>query len=83
MGGCAVYDSQNARSAAQTGATPRVYGFSVWALVVLFGLLAVIHVVLTVLFYTGMSDQGVGRIFSLEWPGWLVTLADATAAALL
>ena len=54
-----------------------------WTLVVLFGFLAAIHVVLTVLFYTGVWDQGVGYIFSLEWPSWLITLADAAAAALL
>ena len=61
----------------------RVYGVSTWILIVLFALLAVIHVAMTVLYYVGVVDQGFGYIFSFEWPSWLITLLDGLAAAML
>lgn len=44
--------------------------------------MACAHVVLTVLFYTGVRDTGVGYVFDWEWPAWLITLMDASVAAL-
>ena len=41
------------------------------------------HVVLTVLFYTGVHDTGVGYVLDWEWPAWLITVIDATIAASL
>ncbi len=61
----------------------RVYAISTWTLIVYFGLMTVAHVVLTVLFYLGVLDQGFGYIFSFQWPAWLITLLDGSAAALL
>ena len=60
-----------------------VYRVSTGVLIVLFGLLTAIHVVITVLFYLGVWDQGVGYIFSFEWPAWLITVVDGTAAVVL
>ena len=62
---------------------PIVYAAANWVLIGLFGLLAVAHVVLTVLFYVGVHDQGVGYIYSSEWPSWLITVADASASVML
>ncbi len=53
---------------------------STWTLVGLFSLLAVAHLVLTVLFYLGVHDTGVGFIFDWEWPAWLITIMDGSAA---
>ncbi|MGI9647184.1 MAG: hypothetical protein ACR2OI_01560 [Acidimicrobiia bacterium] len=53
---------------------------STWILVGLFALLAVAHVVLTVLFYLGIHDQGFGFVFGWEWPAWLITIMDGSAA---
>jgi cytochrome bd-type quinol oxidase subunit 2 len=61
----------------------RVYATATWALIVLFGLLAAVHVVLTILFYAGVHDQGFGYFFSSEWPAWLITVLDGAAAAML
>ncbi len=61
----------------------RVYGVSTWILIILFVLLATIHVVMTVLFYLGVLDQGFGYIFSFEWPAWLITVLDGSAALML
>jgi hypothetical protein len=61
----------------------RVYAISTWALIVYFGGMAVIHVVLTVLFYLGVWDTGVGYFLDYEWPGWLIALLDGSAAYLL
>jgi hypothetical protein len=61
----------------------RVYGISTWILIGLFALLAVSHVVMTVLFYVGVVDQGFGYIFGFEWPSWLITLLDGLAAVML
>ena len=44
---------------------------------------AVAHVVLTVLFYVGLHDQGHGFFLSFQWPAWLITVVDALAAVLL
>ncbi|MGI9622888.1 MAG: hypothetical protein ACR2PK_08635 [Acidimicrobiales bacterium] len=60
----------------------RVYGAASWTLIGLFVFMAGAHVVLTVLFYTGVRDTGVGYFLDWEWPGWLITLIDAGVAAL-
>lgn len=54
-----------------------------WLLVGLFALMAVAHVVLTVMFWFGAWDTGVGYIASVEAPAWLIALADAGAAVLV
>jgi hypothetical protein len=41
------------------------------------------HVVLTLLYYTGVDDSGVGYIFGWEWRAWIITIVDATVAWLL
>ncbi|HVR78794.1 MAG TPA: hypothetical protein VMS99_10415 [Acidimicrobiia bacterium] len=61
----------------------RVYATATWTLIVLFVILAGAHLVLTVLFYLGVWEQGVGYVFDYEWPGWLITIIDALAAFLL
>ena len=58
----------------------RIYKVSTWALVGLFALMAVAHVVLTVVFYLGIHDTGVGFVFGWEWPAWLITIMDGSAA---
>lgn len=58
----------------------RIYGVSTWILVGLFALLAVAHVVLIVLFYLGIHDEGFGFVFGWEWPAWLITIMDGSAA---
>ena len=35
---------------------------------------------LTVLFFVGVWDTGVGYVLDYEWPAWLITLIDAVAA---
>jgi hypothetical protein len=62
---------------------PRTYGVASWILIGLFAFLAAAHVVLTLLYYTGVHDTGVGYIFGWEWPAWLITIIDATVAWLL
>jgi hypothetical protein len=61
----------------------RVHRVASWILVGLFTFMAAAHVVLTVLFYTGVHDTGVGYVFDWEWPAWLITIIDATVAWLL
>jgi hypothetical protein len=61
----------------------RIYGAASWILIVLFVFLAAAHVVLTVLFYTGVHDTGVGYIFDWQWPAWLIVIIDGTTAWLL
>jgi len=61
----------------------RVYAIATWTLIVLFTILAVVHLVLTVLFYTGVWDTGVGYVLDYEWPAWLITIIDGLAAFLL
>ena len=58
----------------------RIYAVSTWILIAYFGLMALIHVVLTVLFYLGVWDTGVGYFFDFDWPAWLIALLDGTAA---
>jgi len=58
----------------------RIYKVSTWTLVGLFALLAVAHLVLTVLFYLEIRDTGVGFVFDWEWPAWLITIMDGSAA---
>lgn len=45
--------------------------------------MAAAHLVLTALFFIGVWDTGVGYVLDFEWPAWLITLIDATAAASL
>jgi hypothetical protein len=45
--------------------------------------MAVVHVVLTVLFYLGVWDTGVGYFLDYDWPAWLIALLDGSAAYLL
>jgi hypothetical protein len=61
----------------------RIYAIATWTLIVVFGFLAVAHVILTVLFYTGVRDTGVGYVLDFEWPAWLITLIDGAAVLLL
>ena len=61
----------------------RVYRVASWILVGLFTFMAAAHVVLTVLFYTGVHDTGVGYMFDWEWPAWLITIIDGTVVWLL
>lgn len=61
----------------------RVYAISTWTLIVYFGLMAVVHVVLTVLFYLGIWDTGVEYFLDYDWPAWLIALLDGSAAYLL
>lgn len=61
----------------------RIYAIATWALIVLFSFFAVTHVILTVLFYTGVWDTGVGYVLNYEWPAWLITLIDGAAVFLL
>lgn len=61
----------------------RIYAIATWFLIGLFTIFAAAHLVLTVLFYIGVWDTGVGYVLDFEWPAWLITLLDATAAALL
>ncbi len=60
-----------------------MYRVASWILVGLFTFMAAARVVLTVLFYTGVHDTGVGYILNWEWPAWLTTIIDATVAWLL
>lgn len=52
-------------------------------MIVYFGLMAVAHVVLAVLFYLGVWDTGVGYFLDYDWPAWLIALLDGSAAYLL
>ena len=61
----------------------RVYAISTWTLIVYFGLNTVAHVVLTVLFYLGIWDTGVGYFLDYQWPAWLIALLDGSATYLL
>jgi len=61
----------------------RVYAISTWTLVIYFGVMAVIHVVLTVLFYLGVWDTGVGYFLDYDFPAWLIALLDGLATYLL
>ena len=61
----------------------RIYAIATWTLIVLFSFFAAAHVVLTVLFYAGVWDTGVGYVLNYEWPAWLITLIDGAAAFLL
>jgi hypothetical protein len=42
--------------------------------------MALIHVVLSFLFYLGVWDTGVGYFLDFDWPAWLIALLDGTAA---
>jgi hypothetical protein len=45
--------------------------------------MAIIHVILTVLFYLGVWDTGVGYFLDYDWPAWLIALLYGAAALLL
>jgi hypothetical protein len=60
-----------------------VYAISTWILIAYFALMAVIHLVLTVLFYLGIWDTGVGYVLDYDVPAWLITILDGSAAYLL
>jgi len=53
---------------------------ALWLLIGLFGFMAAAHVVLTVLFYAGIHDTGVGYVFDWQWPAWLIAIIDGTVA---
>ena len=61
----------------------RVYAITTWFLIGLFTFFAAAHLVLTVLYFIGVWDTGVGYVLDFEWPAWLITLIDATAAVSL
>lgn len=48
-----------------------------------FVLLAIAHLVLTVLFYLGVWDTGVGYVLDYDWPAWAITILDGAAAFML
>jgi len=52
-------------------------------LIAYFALMAVVHVVLTVLFSLGVWDTGVGYVLDYEAPAWLIAVLDGSAAYLL
>ena len=60
----------------------KTYCVASWIVIGLFTFMAGAHVVLTLLFYTGVRDTGVGFVLGWEWPAWLITLIDATVAGL-
>ena len=61
----------------------RVYAISTWTLIGYFSLMAVVHLVLTVLFLFGIWDTGVGYVLDYVVPAWLITILDGVAAYLL
>lgn len=61
----------------------KVYRVASWILIGLFAFMAGAHVVVTVLFYTGVHDTGVGYVFDWAWPAWLIATIDGTVAWLL
>lgn len=61
----------------------RIYAVATWILIGLFTFFAVAHLVLTILFFIGVWDTGVGYVLDYEWPAWLITLIDGVAALLL
>lgn len=61
----------------------RVYAVSTWTLIGYFSLMAIVHAVLTVLFYLGIWDTGVGYVLDYDAPAWLITILDGSAAYLL
>jgi hypothetical protein len=61
----------------------RLFAVASWGLIALFAFLAVAHVVLTVLFYAGIHDQGSGFFLDFEWPSWLITVIDASVVLLV
>ncbi len=61
----------------------RVYAISTWTLIGYFSLMAVAHLVLTVLFYLGIWDTGVGYVLDFDVPAWMITILDGAAAYML
>lgn len=64
-------------------ASSRVFKVATWTLIALFALLAVAHLVLTILSWVFDIGQGYGFFLSFEWPAWLITIADASVAWML
>lgn len=61
----------------------RAYAVSTWTLIAYFSAMAAVHLVLTVLFYLGVWDTGVGYVLDFDVPAWLITILDGAAASLL
>lgn len=61
----------------------RMVAVSTWGLIGLFTVLTIAHVVLTVLFYSGVHDTDQGFFLEFEWPSWLITIIDATVVLLV
>jgi hypothetical protein len=61
----------------------RVYAASTWTLIGYFSLMAVVHLVLSVLFLVGVWDTGVGYVLDYETPAWVITILDGSGAFLL
>ena len=61
----------------------RVYAISTWTLIGYFSLMALAHLVLTVLFYLGIWDTGVGYVLDFDVPAWMITILDGAAAYML
>jgi hypothetical protein len=82
IGGLVLYGCAMAHESQRT-VWSRVYAISTWTLIAYFTLMAVIHLVLTVLFYLGIWDTGVGYVLDYDVPAWLITILDGSAAYLL
>jgi hypothetical protein len=82
MGGLIAYRCAMVHETRRT-VWSRVYAISTWTLIGYFSLMAVVHLVLTVLFYLGIWDTGVGYVLDFDVPAWLITILDGAAAYLL
>lgn len=67
----------------RSGLVARMYSVGSWLLIALLTLQAAAHLVLTVLFYVGVHDQGYGFFLNFRWPSWLITVLDVGAATSL
>ena len=65
------------------GVWVRLIAVAAWGLIGLFTVLTVAHVVLTVLFYSGVHDTGYEFFLEYEWPSWLITIIDAAVVLLV
>lgn len=82
MGGTVPYGCAMAHGS-RRNIWSKVYAVSTWALIGFFSLMAFVHLVLTVLFYLGFWDTGVGYVLDYDVPAWLITILDGSAAYLL
>ena len=62
---------------------PRIYRAANWILIFYFGVMAIIHVVLAVLFWLGVWDTGVGYFLDFDLPAWVIAVLDGSAAYFL